>query len=90
MSRAASNKPVAMCCVTIGHQDYLLPADEGMKLVKIMQSAFSTEKNYGERAYFYYVGDQPQVELALVRASQIKPKRQDTNAAGQRLLGMDD
>ena len=90
MNRAAPKKPVAMCCVTIGHQDFILPADKGMKLVEIMQSAFDTQKNYGDRAYSYHIGDQPQVELALVRAAQIKPKNQSTNAAGQRLLGMDD
>lgn len=87
MSRAPLKKAVAMCCVTIGHQDFLLPADKGMKLVEIMQSAFKTEKHYGERAYAYYLGDQPAVELALVRESQLKPK--PTNQDGQRLLGVD-
>lgn len=87
MSRAPLKKAVAMCCVTIGHQDFLLPADKGMKLVEIMQSAFSAEKRYGDRAYAYYLGDQPAVELALVRESQLKPKPADLG--GQRLLGVD-
>jgi hypothetical protein len=86
----AAKKAVAMCCVSIGHQDYLLPADKGMKLVELLQSAFETEQRYVERGYIYYVGEQPAVALALVRAAQIKPARQDTNAAGQRLLGVDD
>lgn len=84
MSRTPLKKAVAMCCVTIGHLDFLLPADKGMRLVEIMQSAFSAEKRYGERAYAYYLGEQPAVELALVRESQLKQK--PNNQDGQRLL----
>jgi len=84
MSRpVAPKKPVAMCCVTIGYKEYLLPADKGMKLVELLQSAFETEKKYESRGYTYYVGDQPEVELALVKASQLKQK---TNDGGQLLL----
>lgn len=83
MSRpAAPKKPVAMCCVSIGYQDFLLPADKGMKLVELLQSAFQVEKSYANRTS-YVVGDQPEVELALVRASQIKQK------TDQLLIGMD-
>jgi hypothetical protein len=85
MSRpAASKKPVAMCCVSIGYEHFLLPADKGMKLVELLQSAFHVEKEYANRGYVYLVGDQPGVELALVRASQIKQKPDDD----QRLIGM--
>lgn len=79
MSRpAAPKKPVAMCCVTIGgYHEYLLPADKGIELVKLLQSAFETEKKYGGGGYFYYVGDQPEVSLNLVKASQLKQKPND-------------
>lgn len=87
MSRpAAPKKPVAMCCVTIGYEEYLLPADKGMKLVELLQSAFKTERKYGGGGYFYYLGDQPEVVLTLVKASQLKQK---TNDDGQLLIGMD-
>lgn len=88
MSRTpATKKAVAMCCVSINYRDYLLPADKGMKLVELLQSAFETEKEYVERGYTYAIGDQPNVEFCLVKASQIKARRTDTNAAGQMLLG---
>lgn len=87
MSRpVAPKKTVVMCCVTIGYREYILPADKGMKLVELLQSAFETEKKYEGRGYSYYVGDQPEVELALVKASQLKQK---TNDDGQLLIGMD-
>lgn len=79
-----------MCCVTIAHNDYLLPADKGMKLVELMQSAFETRKDWGDRSYSYHIGEQPNVEFCLVKASQVKSKAANTNAAGQRLIGMDD
>lgn len=87
MSRAAApKKPVAMCCVTIGYHEYLLPADKGMKLVEILQLAFQTEKQYGASGFVYYVGDQPEVGLNLVKASQLKQKPKDGD---QLLIGGD-
>lgn len=87
---ATAKKPVSMCCVSINHDNYLMPADKGMKLVELMQSAFEAEKSYGDRNYTYEIGEQPSVELSLVKPSQIKAKPTDTNAAGQRLIGMND
>lgn len=87
MSRpVAPKKTVAMCCVSIGYQQFLLPSDKGMKLVELLQSAFHVEQIYSAsgHGYVYHVGDQPGVELALVRASQIKQK---TNDGDQLLIG---
>lgn len=88
MSRpAAPKKGVAMCCVTIGFDDYLLPAAQGMKLVEIMASAFSVDKQYGGAGrYNYFVGEQPNVELTLVKPAQIKQKPAEGD---QLLIGMD-
>lgn len=79
-----AKKPVPMCCVTIDFRCYIMPADKGMKLVELLQTAFEADKNYADRGYVYGVGDQPEVEFAMVKPSQIRPKT--TNAAGQRLL----
>lgn len=80
-----AKKPVPMCCVTIGIiGQYIMPADKGMKLVELLQTAFEANRNYADRGYVYDVGDQPEVEFALVKPSQIRAKA--TNAAGQRLL----
>lgn len=80
----AAKKPVPMCCVSINYSYYIMPADKGMKLVELLQTAFKTNKDYGDLGYVYGVGEQPEVEFALVKPSQIRPKT--TNAAGQRLL----
>lgn len=65
-------KPVAMCCVTIDYQEFLMPADKGMKVVELLQSAFKCERRYDERSdRKYYIGEQPQVEFALVRSNQV-------------------
>lgn len=69
MSRTA--KPVPMCCVSIGHLDFLMPAAQGMKLVELMNSAVSCERSYEECAYRYQVGEQPQVEYVSVRPNQV-------------------
>lgn len=75
-----------MCSVTIGYEQYLLPAAQGMKLVEIMASAFKVDQQYADRGYVYYVGEQPNVALALVRPSEIK---QRPAQGAQLLIGMD-
>ena len=70
MARPA--KPVPMCCVSIGYQDFLLPFADGMKLVALMQNAVGTKKYFGVRsAYQYIVGDQPPVEFVAVKPNQV-------------------
>lgn len=65
-------KPVQLCCVQIGYSSYLMPADKGMKVVELLQSAVDCKKDYAERGYVYTVGTQPEVELALVRSDQVR------------------
>lgn len=81
---SVAKKPVPMCCVSIDYRNYIMPADKGMKLVELLQTAFESDKNFADSGYVYSVGEQPEVAFALVKPSQIRPKT--TNAAGQRLL----
>ncbi len=81
----AAKKAVAMCCVTIGYRDYLMPADKGMKVVELMQSAFECEKGWGSLNHNYVPGEQPQVCFEMVRPSQIKAPPAPA-PAGTRLL----
>lgn len=68
-TRAVKNVP--MCCVRIGYQDFLLPADKGMKLVELMQHAVSCERSFATRDYNYKVEDAPAVEFCMVKPSQL-------------------
>jgi hypothetical protein len=69
-------KAVPMCCVTIGYQHYLMPADKGMKVVELMQSAFECEQRYEDRGMQYQVGEPPQrVVFEMVRPGQIVQPR---------------
>jgi hypothetical protein len=68
-------KSVAMCFISIGyHLELLMPADKGMKVVELLQSAYACEKNFTcDPGYSYTPKEaQPEVEFALVRASQIR------------------
>ena len=60
-----------MCCVSIGYQDFLLPADIGMKLVALMNDAICTKKHYMDKGFVYAVGEQPSVEYVSVRTNQV-------------------
>lgn len=75
MTRATKpTKPVPMCCVSIDFSSYLLPASQGMKLVEIMQQAYKCREDFGDRDYQYTPeGNQPRVELKLVRGNQVRP-----------------
>jgi len=68
----ARKTPVAMCCVTIGFNSYLLPADKGMKVFELMQHAVECEKGYGATNYTFAPGGPPNVECKVVRADQVR------------------
>lgn len=69
MTRAS--KPVQMACLTIGFESYLIPADKAMKVAELMQSAFECRKDY-DRGHTYMPGEQPRVEFALVKPSELR------------------
>lgn len=75
-----STKPVPMAFVRIGHMaELLLPADDGMKLVKLLQTAAECQHDYIDRghgqghAYVYTLRDRAlDVEFKLVQPNQIR------------------
>lgn len=80
-------KTVQMCCVSLGYSTYLMPADMGMKLVALMQSAFECKRDYDDGRYAYVIGRQPDVELALVKTDQVRAAAGDqADARCPRLL----
>lgn len=79
------SKPVQICCVSIGYDSFIMPADKGMKVVELLQSAFKCNKDYAERGYVYTVGSQPEVELALVRSDQVRAPAEQSSSAPLRL-----
>jgi hypothetical protein len=81
----AVKKTVPMCCVTIGYTNYLLPADKGMKVVELMQSAFECNERFGAGDSQYEIREQPRVGLEIVRPNQIVQPR-PAPAPGPRLL----
>ena len=78
-----ATKSVNMACVTVGFQHFLMPADKAMKVVELMQTAFECEQGY-QRSPTYTVGEQPRIELCLVRPDQIR--RPSRNGEEPRLL----
>lgn len=71
MTRAA--KAQQMAVVSIGYTMVLLPADEGMKIVKALQQAAEVKQGGAEYKYEGYVveSESLRVEFALVRANQV-------------------
>lgn len=82
MTRAT--KPVPMACISIGFEDYLMPADKAMKVAELMQSAFQCHKGYESHGHIYTPGEQPRVEFAFVKPGEL---RKPQAGAGARQIG---
>lgn len=71
-----ATKPTQMAFVRIGYSaELLLPADKAMKLVEILQHAVTCDDRSfsgGALSRSYLVGEQPEVELVMVKANQIQ------------------
>lgn len=66
-----SPKQVQMCCVEVGYQRLLMPADKGMKLVELLLHAITSERTYERDEFEYRAGQQPEVSLTLIKPSQV-------------------
>lgn len=67
-----AKKPIPMCCVSIGYDDYLMPANMGMKVVEMMQSAIRCERAYQQDGHRYRLKDgSVEVSYRSVSPSQI-------------------
>lgn len=64
-------KQVPMCCVSIGYQSFLMSADDGMRLVKVMQNAIECTETFMHGQVFCPREEQPSIEMKLVRPAQI-------------------
>lgn len=66
-------KPVQMCCLTLNYTNYILPADKGMKVVALMQSAVPCNEDYEDRQFIYRATEEPTaVEFKLIQPSQLR------------------
>lgn len=66
-------KSVQMCCVTLGYTNYVMPADKGMKVVALMQSAVSCSEEYEDQQWIYRTDEEPKaVEFKLIQQGQLR------------------
>lgn len=77
---ATTKKAVTLCCVTVGYQSFLMPADKGLRVVELLQSAVECRERYDDREQFYDVEEQPRVILAMVKPSQVRQATPETHA----------
>lgn len=84
---ATIKKPVAMCCVNVGYYRLLMPADKGMRMVELLQSAVECQMDYQTGAGdIYYVQEQPHVSLTMVKPSQVRQAATESSSEGRTRL----
>lgn len=67
----ATRKPTSQpCVVTIGYAKLLMPAEQGMAMLKLLQHAVECEES-AEWPPRYRPSNQPRIEFQLVKPSQI-------------------
>lgn len=62
--------PKSMCVLTIGHYDYLMPAEAGMKVMQLMQQAVSAERS-AEDFRSWHAGRPVHLAMEMVSADKI-------------------
>jgi hypothetical protein len=60
-----------MCCVTIGFEHLLMPADTGMKVIALLQSAVRCEQRYDAERTYEVQPEPLELECRIVPASKI-------------------
>lgn len=82
--------PKRACVVTVGYMQLLMPADDGMRLVGLLQNAVQAGQHFGPRECFFYPKEPPTVSLEMVRPGQLKaaPPAADDDAPPRRQLAL--
>ena len=60
-----------MCCLRIGHSDYLIPIDNGLKIIALMRGSIECEIDYITHPMKYRATRATVVELRSIEADQI-------------------
>ncbi|RQO63141.1 hypothetical protein DBR47_00785 [Paucibacter sp. KBW04] len=70
----ATRQTKPLCCLTIGGIDeFIMPAELGMKVAQLLQQAQKATRNYaGAGAYLYTLTGEVEVSWASVKPSQIR------------------
>lgn len=79
-TRSAPKATPAMCWLSIGYVEILLPADAGLKVVQLLRGAMRCETGY-DNGRFFELRDELDVEYAAVKAGQVRAKTPDETRA---------
>ena len=71
----ATKKTGPMCVVTIGYQEFLLPAANGLKIVQLMTGALQVDARYDKGRVYELRNEPVEVEYASVDPRQVRSRR---------------
>lgn len=80
MAKRAEKK---MCCVEVGFQSFLMPLDEGLKTVELLQKAVPCERTWNHRGKYVKYSDDGgvlSVTLTTLTPEQIECRPATDNA----------
>lgn len=86
MSKAPAT-PKRACVVTIGYMRLLVPADDGLKLVSLLQRAVEAKSVFGKDMQYILPGAVPNIELEICRPEQLRPPPPDQQADPNSTVG---
>lgn len=76
-----------LAVVSIDHECYLLPTEKALKLVQLLQGAIGVRRDWDRPHNFrYQIGQQPEVELTMVRPDQLVKRADPQSDEGPRHL----
>lgn len=65
------------CVVTIGYMRLLVPAEDGLKLVSLLQRAVEAKHIFGKTQVYITAGAAPTIELEICKPEQLRPPPPD-------------
>jgi hypothetical protein len=83
MAARAPKAMAAMCWLSVGHVEILMPADAGMKVVQLLRGAVECRRSYdyGSSDRFYELRGELDVEYAAVKAGEVRAKKPEANTS---------
>ncbi len=83
----ARTKTAAMCCVTIGFVEVLMPADSGLKVVSLLRGALKGHVGYSGGSYIFEVEDEIDVEYRVIKPGHVRMPKPPAPPAAPLAIG---
>lgn len=86
-TRTPKKADAAMCCLTVGFVQLLLPADTGLKVASLLRGAVAGHLRYDDSERIFEIQEELEVEYCAIKAGRVRMPKPPAAAPAPLAIG---